>query len=87
MRIECLFCGKTAKYTCDGCGEPFCGHCSSKKVVISRLGHATEQRLCALCALREQDNGNTRTDNVCDRPYYTVEQVQEWLDIRVPQKV
>lgn len=83
MSAECLFCGKTARYTCEKCGDPFCGHCS-RKVVVFRLGSEIKQRLCALCVVQEQDNDNTQPGN---SRYYTIEQAQKCLDTRIPQEV
>lgn len=79
--MRCMLCGRQAKYVCDGgCQDgqvAYCGYCSRQKVVVW-IGRAMLQRLCAICALREQ--GDAREDGIFDARYYTVEQVQEWLD-------
>ena len=75
--MKCLLCGRNAKYTCDGgCRDDevaYCGYCSRRKIVIW-IGHAMEQRLCAVCALREEDDA--RRDGIFDARYYSVSDFQ-----------
>lgn len=84
---RCLLCGRPARYVCDGgCREDevaYCGYCSRQKIVVV-LDRAVEQRLCAVCALREQDDA--RGDGIYDARFYTVEQVQAWLDLSKPER-
>jgi hypothetical protein len=42
------------------------------------MNRAMEQRLCAVCALREEDDA--RYEGIFDARYYTIEQIQGWLD-------
>ena len=78
---SCLLCGRKAKYICDGgCVEnqvAYCGYCSRKKIVIW-IGKAMKQRLCAVCALREEKN--PRREGIYDAQFYTVKEIQNWLN-------
>ena len=73
----CLLCRRKAKYVCaGGCCDnevAYCGYCSRKKIVLF-IGHAMEQRLCAVCALREEKDA--RRDGIFDARYYRVEDFQ-----------
>ncbi len=77
---KCLLCGRRAKYICDGgCRDDeiaFCGYCSRLKIVVW-IGRAMEQRLCAVCALR---NDNPRENGIFDAAFYTKKEMQELLD-------
>lgn len=79
---KCLLCGRKAKYMCDGgCQDDkiaYCGYCSRNKIVTF-VGHAMMQRLCAVCALREEKDGG-KADGIFDARYYTVEFIQSALD-------
>jgi len=75
---KCLLCGRKAKYIWDGgCKDAevaYCGYCSRKKIVVF-LRSAMEQRLCAVCALREEKDA--RRDGIFDARYYRLSDFQK----------
>lgn len=81
----CILCQRhPAKYSCNGgCMDHldnnvvYCGYCCRKKIVLW-IHHAMEQRLCAVCALR--DEKDSREDGIFDARYYSVEQLQEAIN-------
>jgi hypothetical protein len=76
---KCLLCGRKAKYVCDGgcCDDEiaYCGYCSRLKIVTF-IGRAMKQRLCAVCALREEKDGG-KADGIYDARYYSVSDFTE----------